>query len=70
MVAVCTEEPMAKHGLEGYVKGQLYKVEMRSIKRKKYYRVYHTRHYWECIGPRIFNKFFEIKEEADVRTGD
>ena len=63
MKAVCIEEPRGLYGMEGFLRGNLYDVSLRCIKGKKYYRVYHTRHYYECCGPRIFGRFFELVKE-------
>lgn len=60
----CHYEPRGDRGLEGFDLGNTYQAEINLIdpKGKKYARLYHSDHYYECCSMRHFPKFFSIVE--------
>ena len=60
-LCTCKVAPMGADGLEGFVESDEYKYEFLHLNGKGYYRIYHEDDYYEVCGPRIFNKYFNIK---------
>lgn len=62
-ICICKIAPMGSDGLEGFMENEEYKYEFLKIKDKGYYRVYHDENYYETCGPKIFNRYFKIKQK-------
>lgn len=64
---VCVYEPQCRHGLEGYSEGETYRFERWKDHNGTYFKVFPNpdTDYSEVVsGPKIFEKYFSIKEQT------
>lgn len=66
LVAICVQEPRGECGLEGYQRGESYRLQFVEGGHPRYYRIFpgEPADYYECAIPRHFCKFFAIEEKA------
>ena len=65
-LCLCVGQPMGRHGLEGYDRGEQYKFQECRDAKGRYFRVYPsalhdwgTPTYYESCGPNEFSRYFE-----------